>query len=155
MSGAYPADDQRDGAAAAIRKGLHGTARLPRLLHFPPDAIAGIIAERKSAAAMAQVAQALKPGPVGQEHKPGPGRGKKTGSETTRFDERGSNYLTARIARDRSDILERMKAGEYSPHRQRPRPTLCVNELTQNRLSSDNQCSLGGGRPAPVTRSGQ
>jgi hypothetical protein len=46
----------------------------------------------------------------------GPGRGRrKTGNVITGF-QRGSSadYLTARIARDRPDILARMKAGEFS-----------------------------------------
>ena len=45
----------------------------------------------------------------------GPGRGNKTDDNYNVFSGNGtdSEYLTARIARDRPDILERMKAGEY------------------------------------------
>jgi len=51
--------------------------------------------------------------------KPGPGRGCKTGNVITCFNRGvGSSYLSARIARDRSDILERMKAGEFRSVRQ-------------------------------------
>jgi hypothetical protein len=51
--------------------------------------------------------------------KAGPGRGHKTGDNVTRL-ERGNHadYLTARIARDFPDILERMKAGEFKSVRQ-------------------------------------
>jgi hypothetical protein len=37
-------------------------------------------------------------------------------------------YLTARIARDRPDILERMKAGEFSSVRQAAKEAGIVNE---------------------------
>jgi hypothetical protein len=40
------------------------------------------------------------------------GRGNKAGSDTTSFG-RDAEYLTARIARDRPDILEDMQAGKY------------------------------------------
>lgn len=45
---------------------------------------------------------------------PGPGRGKKTDYNINRFNGDSAEYLTARIARDRPDILERMKSGEYT-----------------------------------------
>ncbi len=42
------------------------------------------------------------------------GRGNKARSDTTAFQgKRDVEYLTARIARDRPDIIERMKAGDY------------------------------------------
>jgi len=52
--------------------------------------------------------------------KAGPGRGNKTGDNHHSFSskERGNaDYLTARIARDRPDILNKMKAGEYRNYR--------------------------------------
>ncbi len=61
--------------------------------------------------------------------KAGPGRGHKTGDVITRF-ERGTaaDYLTARIARDRPDILKRMKAGEFSSVRQAAKEAGIVRE---------------------------
>jgi hypothetical protein len=50
------------------------------------------------------------PGPATREEK-------SIGSNTTNIG-RGVDYLTARIARDRPDILNRMKAGEFSSVRQ-------------------------------------
>lgn len=47
--------------------------------------------------------------------KPGPGRGKKTGSNITRF-KRGTkrDYTLARLHRDRPDLAQRVEAGELS-----------------------------------------
>jgi hypothetical protein len=46
--------------------------------------------------------------------KPGPGRGNKTDNDVIRFRQGNDpDYLTARIARDRPDIHQRMKDGEY------------------------------------------
>lgn len=52
--------------------------------------------------------------------KPGPGRGKKTNVNNTRFTVGSGNaeYLTARLARDHPAILDRMKAGEFKSVRQ-------------------------------------
>ena len=60
----------------------------------------------------------------------GPGRGRtKTGVIHTCFRGSGNaDYLTARIARDRPDILERMKAGEFSSVRQAAKEAGIVNE---------------------------
>ncbi len=73
----------------------------------------------------AMAAQLIKPA----KHA-GPGRGRrKTGVDNTCL--RGSSnadYLTARIARDRPDILERMKAGEFSSVRQAAKEAGIVNE---------------------------
>ena len=45
----------------------------------------------------------------------GPGRGRKTPSDTRGLGDRvDANYLTARIARDRPDILALMRAGKFS-----------------------------------------
>jgi hypothetical protein len=60
-------------------------------------------------------AQALGAQEIGRG-KPGPGRGHKTGNDITRFHgNRGTSaaYLTARLARDRPDILARLRAGDY------------------------------------------
>ena len=47
------------------------------------------------------------------------GRGNKAADNISSFSHgTGADYLTARIARDRPDILERMKAGEYRSVRQ-------------------------------------
>ena len=60
----------------------------------------------------------------------GPGRGyKKTDDNIIGFQCGSSaDYLTARIARDRPDILERMKAGEFSSVRQAAKEAGIVNE---------------------------
>jgi hypothetical protein len=59
---------------------------------------------------MAETAQPLQPA----ENHPGPGRGyTKKPHEKAKSGNR-SDYLVARIARDRPDILERMKAGEFA-----------------------------------------
>lgn len=50
--------------------------------------------------------------------KPGPGRGHKTGSATTRFG-RGSDYTLARLERDRPDLAERVRADETNPPKDR------------------------------------
>jgi hypothetical protein len=56
------------------------------------------------------------------------GRGRSRGSVTTSINDRSAKYLTARIARDRPDILERMKAGEFSSVRQAAKEAGIVNE---------------------------
>ncbi len=49
---------------------------------------------------------------------PGPGRGKKLPQKLRVQSGNRSQYLVNRIARDRPDILERMKAGEFASVRQ-------------------------------------
>ncbi len=49
---------------------------------------------------------------------PGPGRGKKLPPKLRVQSGNRSQYLVNRIARDRPDILERMKAGEFAYVRQ-------------------------------------
>ncbi len=49
---------------------------------------------------------------------PGPGRGKKLQPKLRVQSGNRSQYLVNRIARDRPDILERMKAGEFAYVRQ-------------------------------------
>jgi hypothetical protein len=46
--------------------------------------------------------------------KPGPGRGKKTGSDTTRFSGRGTGYILARLDRDRPELAAKVRAGKLS-----------------------------------------
>lgn len=70
-----------------------------------------------STAAVTARAEQAQPQPIQEigKGKAGPGRGRKTGANSTRFT-RGSTdaaYLTARIARDRPDILDRMKEDRY------------------------------------------
>ena len=81
-------------------------ARSPFGLGYDPSILRRIIDERESAQA-----RAMEPKIVRDEA----GRQVK-GSNTTNSIEgdRGADYLTARIARDRPDILERMKIGEYT-----------------------------------------
>jgi hypothetical protein len=57
-------------------------------------------------------------------------RGRPTHQENNKPDDirfkfgTGVDYLTARIARDRPDILERMKAGEFSSARKIKKPSV-------------------------------
>ena len=67
---------------------------------------------------MQKLAEVAKPAPTKAEN-PG-GRGKKSGTDSTSIPVCGETlpYLTARIIRDRPDIAERMKAGEFPSVRQ-------------------------------------
>lgn len=79
-------------------------------LGYDPAAIDAIITERRSAEARAQA-----PKKLAEHRRPTADEESDKGVVNT-FIERGStnaDYLTARIARDRPDILDRMKAGEY------------------------------------------
>lgn len=54
-------------------------------------------------------AQPLAPAEIGVEGgKPGPGRGNKTDSDATRFNDRGQSYLLRRIARDQPQLLDQI-----------------------------------------------
>jgi hypothetical protein len=79
--------------------------------------------------------------------KPGPGRGIKTGSNTTRFDDRGVNYTLRRLARDFPEMLQRIQDGELSVNAAaiecgiRKKPTqaqICVKAFrkAENRLEA-------------------
>lgn len=46
--------------------------------------------------------------------KPGPGRGQKTGSPTTRFSGRGAAYYLARLDRDRPELAAEVRAGRLT-----------------------------------------
>jgi len=75
---------------------------------------------------MAATAQPLQPA----ENHPGPGRG-----HTKKLHEKAkagnrSDYLVARIARDRPDILERMKAGEFASVREAAREAGIIKDVS-------------------------
>ncbi len=65
------------------------------------------------------------------------------GSVTTINGDRGATYLTARIARDRPDILERMQAGEYKSGRVGALARRCTADASYPYLYShlDGLCS--------------
>ncbi len=74
----------------------------------------------------AETAQPLQPA----ENHPGPGRGHtKKPHEKAKAGNR-SDYLVARIARDRPDILERMKAGEFASVREAARTAGIVKQTS-------------------------
>jgi hypothetical protein len=75
---------------------------------------------------MAETAQPLQPA----ENHPGPGRGyTKKPHEKAKAGNR-SDYLVARIARDRPDILERMKAGEFASVREAAREAGIIKDVS-------------------------
>jgi hypothetical protein len=75
---------------------------------------------------MAATAQPLQPA----ENHPGPGRGHtKKPHEKAKAGNR-SDYLVARIARDRPDILERMKAGEFTSVREAARAAGMIKDVS-------------------------
>src|SRR5215467_8336048 len=75
---------------------------------------------------MAEAAEPLQPA----EHHPGPGRGHtKKPHEKAKAGNR-SDYLVARIARDRPDILERMKAGAFTSVREAAREAGLIKEVS-------------------------
>jgi hypothetical protein len=75
---------------------------------------------------MATTAQPLQPA----ENHPGPGRGyTKKPHEKAKAGNR-SDYLVARMARDRPDILERMKAGEFASVREAAREAGIIKDVS-------------------------
>src|SRR5947209_7895448 len=75
---------------------------------------------------MAEAAEPLQPA----ENHPGPGRGHtKKPHEKAQAGNR-SDYLVARIARDRPDILERMKAGAFTSVREAAREAGIVKQTS-------------------------
>jgi hypothetical protein len=92
--------------------------KLPYGLGCTEDQLSLLLREAQKSVEDRAVETKELPQPEIGKGKPGPGRGNKTGSHTTRFNDRGADYLTARIARDNPDILERMKAGEFKSVRQ-------------------------------------
>lgn len=120
-------------------------AEIPFGLGYDADVITAIIHERKSAEARAANPRYLAPddGPHTRQEK------KDNGYVVT---DRGNNadYLTARIARDRPDILKRMQAGEFPSVRQAaleaglvkrtwtaPQDPLSLARAIRRRLSDD------------------
>ena len=73
--------------------------------------------KRRQVQRMAATAQPLQPA----EHHPGPGRGHTMKPQEKAKAGNRSDYLVARIARDRPDILARMKAGEFASVREAAR----------------------------------
>ena len=82
--------------------------------------------KRRQVQRMAATAQPLQPA----ENHPGPGRGHtKKPNEKAKAGNR-SDYLVARIARDRPDILERMKAGEFTSVREAAREAGIIKDVS-------------------------
>ena len=82
--------------------------------------------KRRQVQRMAGTAQPLQPA----ENHPGPGRGHtKKPQEKAKAGNR-SDYLIARIARDRPDILERMKAGEFTSVREAAREAGMIKDVS-------------------------
>jgi hypothetical protein len=82
--------------------------------------------KRRQVQRMAETAQPLQPA----ENHPGPGRGHtKQPHEKAKAGNR-SDYLVARIARDRPDILERMKAGEFTSVREAAREAGMIKDVS-------------------------
>lgn len=92
-------------------------ARLPFGLGYDPDALDAVVKERMTAQERGE--NPPPPPMTPQEAGTLGGRGNKAFDNIKSFiGGTSADYLTARIARDRPDILERMKAGEYSSVRQ-------------------------------------
>jgi hypothetical protein len=82
--------------------------------------------KRRQVQRMAETIQPLQPA----KNHPGPGRGHtKKPDEKARAGNR-SDYLAARIARDRPDILERMKAGEFTSVREAAREAGIIKDVS-------------------------
>src|SRR5215468_9438523 len=82
--------------------------------------------KRRQVQRMAATAHPLQPA----ENHPGPGRG-----QTKKLHEKAkagnrSDYLVARIARDRPDILRRMKAGEFASVREAAREAGIIKDVS-------------------------
>jgi hypothetical protein len=75
---------------------------------------------------MAATAQPLQPA----ENHPGPGRGHTKKPHDKAKAGNRSNYLVARIARDRPDILERKKAGEFTSVREAAREAGIIKDVS-------------------------
>jgi hypothetical protein len=82
--------------------------------------------KRRQVQRMAATAQPLQPA----DNHPGPGRGRtKKPHEKAKAGNR-SDYLVARIARDRPDSLERMKAGEFASVREAAREAGIIKDVS-------------------------
>ncbi len=79
---------------------------------------------------------------------PGPGRGKKLPQKQRVQSGNRSQYLVNRIARDRPDVLARMKAGEFAYVRQ---AAIAAGIITAGGRSSDSRLR----KPATATHAAQ
>ena len=82
--------------------------------------------KRRQVQRMAQTAQPLQPA----ENHPGPGRGHTTKPHEKAKAGNRSDYLVARIARDRPDILARMKTGEFASVREAARAAGIIKDVS-------------------------
>ncbi len=80
---------------------------------------------------------------------PGPGRGKKLPQKLRVQSGNRSQYLVNRIARDRPDILERMKAGEFAFVRQ---AAIAAGIITEGRSPGSQR--LSSSEPLPLLAPG-
>jgi hypothetical protein len=81
--------------------------------------------KRRQVQRMAATTQPLQPA----ENHPGPGRGHTKKPHEKAHAGNRSDYLVARIARDGPDILERMKAGEFTSVREAAREAGIVRDV--------------------------
>jgi hypothetical protein len=96
--------------------------------------------KRRQVQRMAETIQPLQPA----KNHPGPGRGHtKKPDEKARAGNR-SDYLAARIARDRPDILERMKAGEFTSVREAAREAGIIKDVSAGHADCT---AVGEGHP--------
>lgn len=96
-------------------------ARQPFGLGYSPEAIEALLLQRPTTAQLAE-----KAAPIAKQGRPL--KVDEKGSDTTFVEGRGSEYLTARIARDRPDVLEGMKRGEYPSVRSAAKAAGIVSE---------------------------
>lgn len=89
---------------------MRGLTPKPNGLGYDPADIDAIIAERKARDAKDRAATPAELLPIGANQHEGEGGSNSTSSVG---DDRDADYQVARIARDRPDILDRMKAGEF------------------------------------------
>ncbi len=82
---------------------------------------------------------------------PGPGRGKKLPPKQRVQSGNRSQYLVNRIARDRPDILARMKAGEFAYVRQ---AAIAAGIITEGRQPGLPAAEASGGSAAVSSSSG-
>ncbi len=85
---------------------------------------------------------------------PGPGRGKKLSPKLRVQSGNRSQYLVNRIARDRPDILERMKAGEFAYVRQAPSPPASSQKAAARAAGCGSQWRLSRSEQQPLLAPG-
>jgi len=86
------------------------TTKQPHGLGYSPAHISGIIAERKTVEALAAKAEET---PLAQHGELGRGRDNRVDNVNSNEAGNSATYISRRIARDRPDILQRMKDGEF------------------------------------------